>query len=471
MRSRSLRLRLLLLGGLTIALALLLAGLGIVQLFERHAERRAEAELDTYIRQISAGLSFDTKGAIAFTRTLPDPRFGEPLSGLYWQVEDDAKGQLLRSRSLWDFVLKLPADELDVGSVHGHVLEGPSRSALLTRERRIAYATPEGERRPRIAVALDMREIKAARAEFSRDVLAALALLGVALLAAAWVQISVGLKPLKALQRSVLAVRSGSKRSIDVSGPREVMPLVSAMNALLEAQTQAVKNAKARAADLAHGLKTPLTVLVADAAKLRDSGAAALAAEIEDLAATMRRHIDRELSLVRLQGAASLQPHETSVETAISRLVRALGRTPKGETLEWRLDIGQATTAPIKQDDLEELLGNLLDNACKWARTAVTVSAKAGGGVAITIEDDGPGAPAALLHRLGERGLRLDEQSPGSGLGLAIAHDIASAYGGSLSLGNVEPHGFRATVFFSRQRAVQPAAKREAPIVMRKAAE
>ncbi len=456
MRARSLKLRLLVLGGVTIALALLIAGLGIIRLFERHVERRAEAELDTYIRQISAGITFDAQGGVAFSRTLPDPRFGDPLSGLYWQIQDDAKGQTLRSRSLWDFVLKLPSDVLDTGGVHRHELAGPSHSTLLTRERRIVYSTPQGSRPLRIAVALDEREINAARAEFGSDVVIALALLGVALLAGAWMQIAFGLKPLKALQESVLAVRSGHKTRIGVAEPQEVMPLVSAVNSLLEAQAQAMENAKARAADLAHGLKTPLTVLIADAAKLRGSGSAEVAAEIEELANIMRRHIDRELSRVRLQSAGTLHFHRTRVEPVVTKLVRALGRTPEGEDLEWRVRIGQDIAAPIKEDDLAELLGNLLGNACKWANASVTVSAEVKDGVAIVIEDDGPGAPASLVHRLGERGLRLDQQVPGTGFGLAIAHDIAKAYGGSLTLGNIEPRGFRAAVFFPSQSAARP---------------
>ncbi len=151
MRARSLKLRLLVLGGATIAFALLIAGLGIVQLFERHAGRRAEAELDTYIRQIAAGVTFGTDGGIGFNRTPPDPRFGEPQSGLYWQIEDEEKGTLIRSRSLWDWVLKLPADILGAGGVHRHLLEGPSGETLLARERSIAYRTPGGQRRLRIS--------------------------------------------------------------------------------------------------------------------------------------------------------------------------------------------------------------------------------------------------------------------------------------------------------------------------------
>jgi signal transduction histidine kinase len=469
-RGWSLRLRLLLLGGVTVAIALLIAGGGIIGLFERHIERRAVAELDTYIRQISAGVSFSAKGAISFTRTLPDPRFGEPLSGLYWQIEDeDAKdNRLLRSRSLWDSVLNLPQDVLDPGKVHLHMIDGPSHSTLLVRERSISYGTPAGTHRVRISAALDTRELRAALAEFSSDVLRALALLAIALLTAAWAQITLGLKPLKILQESVLAVRSGQKTRVAVAEPQEVMPLVSAVNSLLDAQAEAMESAKTRAADLAHGLKTPLTVLIADAAKLRQSGATVVAAEIEELADTMRRNIDRELSRARLESAHSLHVHETRPGPIVAKLIRALDRTPQCEALEWRVQIAEDIAAPIREDDLAELIGNLLDNACKWADTAVTVSAKRADGVTIVIEDDGPGAPAAFIHRLGERGFRLDGDVPGSGFGLAIAHDIVRAYGGTLTLANIEPHGFRAVIFFPAQAPGRPGPYRTAKSAFKK---
>jgi hypothetical protein len=250
--ARSLKLRLLFLSAISVSAALLAAGLGIVGLFERHVERRANAELDTYIRQISAGITFDAKGEAIFNRPLADPRFETPLSGLYWQISDDAGGRMLRSRSLWDTVLKIPDDVLDRGSVHRHTLQGPSRTSLLVSERDVTYTTPAGSRQLRIAVALDEAEIHAAREAFAWDVLNALAFLATALLAAAWMQIVVGLMPLAEVKRSVLAVRSGAKRRVDVTEPQEVMPLVTAVNSLLESQTRAMENAKSREIGRAH---------------------------------------------------------------------------------------------------------------------------------------------------------------------------------------------------------------------------
>ena len=198
----------------------------------------------------------------------------------------------------------------------------------------------------RISAALDTRELRAALAEFSSDVLRALALLGVALLAAAWAQITLGLRPLKILQESVLAVRSGQKTRVGVAEPQEVMPLVSAVNSLLDAQAEAMESAKTRAADLAHGLKTPLTVLIADAAKLRQSGATAVAAEIEELADTMRRNIDRELSRARLESAHSLHVHETRPGRLLRSLFGPLGRTPNARL--WSGALKSRKTSPLR---------------------------------------------------------------------------------------------------------------------------
>ena len=166
--------------------------------------------------------------------------------------------------------------------------------------------------------------------------------------------------------------------------------------------------------------------------------------EIEELANAMKGHVDRELSRVRLQGLDILPPAKTDIEAIVARIVRALGRTPKGESLDWRIIIPKGAEAPARAEDLAELLGNLLDNACKWAATAVVITVA----LTISVEDDGPGAPEALMDWLGQRGLRLDQKVPGTGQGLAIAMDIAKAYGGSLTFEPVKPHGFKAAVVF-----------------------
>ena len=371
-----------------------------------------------------------------------DPRFGQPYSGLYWQVEDE-NGIVMRSRSLWDAALALPADPLELGILHEHEIDGPNGARLLVRERRLLYTAPGGKRTLRLAVALDRRELDRLTTDFASDLTPSLAILAAVLILAAWLQVSVGLRPLEAVRRSLNDVRSARGRRLGGDYPEEVMPLVGEVNELLEAQEQAIARARAHAADLAHGLKTPLTVLAADAQRLRDKGEGEIAAELEDLADIMRRYVDRELARVRIGVRKGTVQAGADVRTVAEPIVRTLQRTPRGGTLHWTVDIANAPKAAVDTEDMAELLGNLLDNACKWARGAIWLHAAADSIVRIVIEDDGPGVPSQNLAELGQRGLRLDRRVQGTGQGLAIVSEIVEAYGGELIIGRSERGGLR----------------------------
>jgi signal transduction histidine kinase len=269
------------------------------------------------------------------------------------------------------------------------------------------------------------------------------------LIIAAWIQIAIGLQPLEALRRQVARVRSGLEPRLAVEEPTEVMPLVAEVNSLLDAQDKAIEQARQRAADLAHGLKTPLQVLTMDAERLRARGEAQMAAEIEDLAANMRRHVGRELSRARLQPRSKSGQHQTPLAETTHRIVRALERSPRGRQLRFEVAVPAGLTVPIAQSDLMELLGNLLDNAVKWAGSEVRVADRAVAGAhVLVIEDDGNGVSPAMLASLGQRGVRLDESVEGTGLGLAIASDIADAYGARITFANRSPHGFQVRIEF-----------------------
>jgi len=447
MRRHSLRLRLLAAAAVAVAAAVVVAGFGLVTLFERHVERRIDGELDTFIRQLAGSVVFQEDGAAAIKAPLGDPRFAQAYGGLYWQIEDGKDGAVLRSRSLWDFKLALPADAVGPGAVHRHLLSGPQDSRLIVRERSVIYATPAGERPLRIAVALDSRDLTQARESFAGDIMPSLALLAVVLLAAIWVQVGYGLRPLEAIRRGINAVRAGEASRLDADHPVEVQPLVREVNDLLAAQEKAMAEARARAADLAHGLKTPLTVLAQDARRVADMGAPELAAELGELAESMRRHVERELVRSRL-GTVRGTPRQRVAAAAIAdRLVRILKRTPRGETLAWAVEAAEDAIAAVDAEDLTELLGNLLDNACKWASGAVRVTARVDGAeVCVRIEDDGPGVPEDKRPTLGQRGLRLDQSVQGSGQGLAIVKEIVAAYGGSLRFAERDGGGLAAEV-------------------------
>jgi signal transduction histidine kinase len=443
---RSLRVRLLIAAVISITAALVIASLGLVALFQYHVERRIGTELETYLSQIIGSIGITADGRIRFTQELADPRFRQPLSGLYWQIQDDDRPTLLRSRSLWDAVIDLPDDELAPGRVHQHTLPGPGNRPLLVRERQIIFQPDTVARRLRIAVAVEQGDLFAARDAFAADMLPYLAVMACVLSLAAWIQISIGLAPLGAIRRGVVAIRSGARRRLSNEYPDEVMPLVDEMNGLLEGQEQAIKRARAWTADLAHGLKTPLTVLTADSQRLREQGNTVIADDLDQLAETMRRRVDRELIRARARSGVQTRQARADIGDAIQGIVRTLKRTPRGRRLDWTVETPEGIFAAILPDDLGELLGNLLENASKWAQRTVRVSVSQRDTIAVLIEDDGPGVPDNQLRKLGLRGVRLDEQTQGSGLGLAIARDITEAYHGDLSFDRAAIGGLAVTV-------------------------
>lgn len=452
----SIRLRLLAAGAVSIAAALVLAGLALALVFERHVERRAVAELSTHLDQVIAGLERDADGALVETRQPADPRFGQPLSGLYWQVE--AKKTVLRSRSLWDARLTLPNDVLADGQVHEHPLTGPTGAALLTLERRVTLPDRLGGGSVRAAVALDRAELTAATAAFATDLLPYLTVLGFGLVAASWVQITVGLRPLATIRARVEAVRSARATRLGTAFPDEVRPLAGEVDDLLAAREEDVKRARARAADLAHGLKTPLQVLAGDVERLRARGETREADEIEQVATAMRRHVDRELARARL--AAGVTPATCRPAEVAAQVVGVVRRSPAGARLAWRTDIPADLVTPIDGDDLTETLGALIENAARHAASVVTLEGgRDGDGVVLTIRDDGPGIPADLRAAMLERGGRLDTQGDGSGLGLTIAQDILAAWGGALALKDAPGGGLAAQVTFALRSSCRTSAQ------------
>ena len=447
MTRHSLRVRLLLTSAASIAVALGLAGFGMVELFERHVERRQEAELASYVGQLAGALRFADDGTPSLSVPPADPRFGQPLSGLYWQIQEDASGLRLRSRSLWDSVIPLPEDPLEPVQPHIHEVPGPGSEPLIVQERRVLYDTANGRRAFRIAAGIDHREAQRAAREFGTDLVPALLALALVLIAAAWMQVLVGLRPLEAVRIAVGRVRSRARQRLDEDFPDEIMPLVGEVNDLLAAQERAMDHARNRAADLAHGLKTPLTVLVNDARRLRARGEDEIAGEIENMVGTMRQHIDHELARARLAAGTAHGGAACDLVAVARGVVATLQRTPHGEALAWRLALPERCAVAVDANDLAEIVGNLAENAVKWARDAVTIEAvSVDGAVRLTVADNGPGVPDDQIDVLGARGLRLDERMPGSGMGLAIAREIAEAYGGALSLANAPRGGLVATV-------------------------
>ena len=306
MKGLSLRLRLALAGGVAIVLALAVAGYGLTLLFERHVYRTLADTLNSYVREIAGGLEIDTSGEVTLPRPPDAPRFEAPLSGLYWEVIGGARA--LRSRSLWDVDLNLSGADLSEGQTHYHQVAGPDGKLLLVAERRILPLRGQA-RGVRIIVGSDLTRLKAARDAFVADLAPSLALLALVLGAATFVQLGLGLRPLKILSEEVSAISSGRRRRLSGDAPLEIRPLVAEVNALLNSRDAELERARGRAADLAHGLKTPLAALAGDAAQLRDLRQCEIANSIEAVGEAMRRHVERELARARMRGGARKAAH------------------------------------------------------------------------------------------------------------------------------------------------------------------
>jgi len=444
MRLRSLRLRLLIGATCAILVALAIAGLGLVLLFERHVERRIGSELDTYLNQIAARVVFDADATPSVDARLADPRFDQVYSGLYWQIRDEATGVHVRSRSLWDTRLDLPEDTPPVGTIHVHTIPGPENARLLTHERRLVFDAGPGEKTLRLAVAIDRADVAAMSGDFAADVTYALVLLGSILVLAAWIQVNVGLKPLADIRRGLTAIRGGGSERLDIAAPSEIAPLIEEVNGLLDAQDKAMRRARDRAADLAHGFKTPLTALLSDAKRLRAKGERGIAEEIERTAGLMRGHIDRELTRSRLRNIRASAP--VVVAPAVHSLIATLKRTPQGEGVEFTVDMSPELAVRAERDDLTEILGNLLENAVRHAKKRIVVRAAGEGSlVRFAVEDDGPGIAETQRQAVVDRGKRLDSAAVGAGLGLAIVSDVLDHYGQELTLDRSELGGLRAS--------------------------
>jgi signal transduction histidine kinase len=236
---------------------------------------------------------------------------------------------------------------------------------------------------------------------------------------------------------------------MDGKYPSEVQPLVNDLNALLDQREQAVRRAIAKAGDLAHGLKTPLAILAHEADRARDSGHVEVASAVSQQVDRMRRQIDYHLAHARAAAAGTTAAVPCSIKESADGLARALHRLHAERGMAVEVQVPPHLTVRVQREDLDEMLGNLLDNACKWARGQVTIGAsKSGDGVEITVDDDGAGLAEEMREAVLVRGVRLDEAAPGSGLGLAIVRDLAEIYGGSISLEASPLGGLRANLRF-----------------------
>jgi signal transduction histidine kinase len=445
LKPKSLTRRLVLAAGMWTLVGLGIGGFFLTSVFKDYVEMSFDERLVSTIESMVGASEVTPEGYVRFLRPLSDQKFVQPYSGLYWQVSNPDQ-EPFRSRSLWDQELAV-----DYGAAafvqRFRVAMGPDGQNLRLAERDIQL--PGSESVFRYMAAADVAEMQAEIGRFNSIVTWSLGALGAGLLLAMILQVTFGLYPLNRLRRGLADVRAGRSKRLNPNVPPEIEPLVKEVNAVLDFNDRLVERARTHVGNLAHALKTPLSVIANELDRAESS-------ELNDLLAKqaeiINHQVEHHLTRARAMARGSLPGIRTEVGPAVGDLVRTLERITPDKTIEYVIDVPEGLYALVERQDLDELLGNLLENATKWCRKKIRVAAselgfKAGQAwLCVDIEDDGPGVASSALEALFERGKRIDESKPGSGLGLAIVRDITEMCGGEVKLARAGLGGLKVSL-------------------------
>ena len=403
--------------------------------FRMAAQTNFDAALQADMDGLIAAAEPDPNGGVMLADRFLNHNFDRVYSGLYYQIRAGNSGGQI-SRSLFDKEIN-PVNQTKKGGLTWGSAVGPENQELRVVSRRVDLTPENGSDGDyTFMVAGNMAAVERQTSEFNTTLFWSFLLLGLGLIAAILVQVKVGLLPLRQVSKGLAKIRDGEARRLDGRFPTEIAPLVTELNSLIQHSEEVVGRARTHVSNLAHFLKTPLSVLAAEAdAHEHDAGTAPLAEAVKRQVFSMRRQVDHYLSRARAAGSLDVLGNRTQVSAVMDDLSRVIARIHAVRGIVIDAESDERLYFRGERQDLEEMLGNLIDNGCKWARTRVRVRAeKTGGRLILTVEDDGPGLSAEQRSQVGERGERLDESVPGSGLGLAIVRDISKLYGGFFAL-------------------------------------
>lgn len=449
-RDQSIATRLFLSAAAWSTILLLIAGIFLVTLYRRNTEKAFDERLSVYLRALVADMAVGNEEQRNEPGQLGDPQFDLAQSGWYWQVSrlDSAETPERQSLSLSGASLPRLSDpdtENAPGAVRSNFIAGPDGRRLRMFERIIDIGS-SGTFLIQVAASTEEAEDQILR--FKLTLIATFTMLAFALVGTTALQVRYGLQPLRKLQSGVASIRRGEGERIEGEYPYDIAPLADELNLLISSNREVVERARTQVGNLAHALKTPLSVIVNEA----DREETPLAGKIREQATIMRDQVSYYLDRARAAARTRVVGSVVDVEPSLDSLLRSFEKIYFERHIDFEITCSPELRFRGEKHDFEEMAGNLIDNAGKWAKTQVMVTAtRAAGGdpampgmIELTIDDDGPGLPAELRKEAVARGKRLDETKPGSGLGLSIVSDLASVYGGLLALEDSPMGGLRA---------------------------
>lgn len=439
---RSLSARLILGALVWIGIGVSLSDVLITRILQDHVLEWVDAELLGHLTELAELVVIDKDGNPQLQYRLSDPRFSQTKSGFYWQI-DKGDAPVLRSPSLSNTVLALspppPPGKNDIRSIQS----GPNGDAIVFTH----YLSPKNAPPLRLQIGVDTAFVDHIMHHFKTALHGSILLLFFPLLIAALLQIRFGLMPMKRLRLSLAKIKNGKIACLPDGFPSEIQPLVNDLNGMISANGEMLQRARLQAGNLAHGLKTPMAILNDEAYRLDMRGEAEAAAIIKQQCQIMGRQIDYQLARSRAAATRSVLGSVTPVGTRLNALITAMQRLYPAKEVQFPNPHPLEISALCDPMDFDEMLGNLLDNACKWANRTIMLGYSADpkqNVIHILVDDDGPGIQPDALESVFKVGKRLDEQVHGSGLGLPIVRDIVQLYGGDIKLSRSPLGGLRA---------------------------
>lgn len=433
----SLSLRLIVAAALGLTIVLGITGWALASIYRDAVMRAFDDRLVSLSRIIISTIELDRDGTLYLRRDIGEPLFENAYSGWYWEVAQrpyaNAPEQVkLRSRSLFDQTLATPKSWSDNRSF----TTGPNGEELRLVRARVML--PGSKIAFDVWVAGDYGEVEQQIGNYTWTLSIALGLLAAGMVLAVFFQVQFALSPMRRVRIALSDIRQGKADKLEGAFPSEVEPLISEINALLAHNQQVLDRARNEIGNLAHALKTPLSVLRNEV----ESGDAGLADTVKRETETMRRQVDHHLSRARAAATANVLRARTVIAPRASALVRAMRRIHQDRGVVFDLECPADLSFRGEGEDLDEILGNLIDNAGKWAKSRVVLNvAAAGDKIEVSVMDDGPGLSEAQARAVLTRGQRLDESVPGTGLGLSIVKDMVAIYGGEMVLGRAPSGG------------------------------